>query len=481
MDVPFPANEDERLAALNQIGILDTDPEASFDRITTLAQDLFDVSSAAVTLIDRDRQWFKSICGWEIEETDRESSFCTYAILDDGVMVVEDATEDERFADNPFVTGEKIRFYAGAPLDMGDNLRLGTLCLTDERPRSFGRAQQARLTTLADIVVDLLEVHRMTYQIGYLKSALEEAEDAVVITEAEPLEAPGPRIVWTNKAFSRMTGYERGELVGQTPRMLQGPETDRSVLNKVRSALENERAVHAETVNYRKDGTPYVVSWHIAPVYSETNELTHWVSTQRDVTDQQKREERLKHKAMHDALTNLPNRYAVQQDIRELMQARSDESGALLYLDLDDFKPINDEYGHNTGDQVLVRTAELLRTITRGEDRVGRIGGDEFVICLPDATTAEEARSVADRIHKTLRFPIETDRCDLRVSASIGGVVGLSSYDTIDQALHAADMAMYEAKEGAQSTVIADALPSGRASEDTHDSPMSAPAEMVSG
>lgn len=448
VNVPLPADEEERLAALGRLGILDTGPDASFDQVTRLAKNIFDVSTAAVTLIDRDRQWFKSVCGWDVQETDRETSFCTYAILDDSVMVVEDATQDERFATNPLVaeTG-RIRFYAGVPLTVEDDIQVGTLCLTDERPRSFGASERETLAALGQVVEDLLSARKQTYQIGYLTSALEEARDSVIITEANPLDPPGPRIVWTNKAFSRMTGYGREEVIGETPRILQGPETSRSVLNKVRSALENERAVHAETVNYRKGGTPYVVAWHIAPVRTENDELTHWVSIQRDVSDQQRREERLKHEATHDSLTGLPNRYAVQQKIRSVIDESDSAAGTLLYLDLDDFKPVNDEYGHKVGDRVLIQTAEMLRTVMRKQDMIGRIGGDEFVICLTDLSDAGEVRTIAERLHEALSTPLSVGPEEITVTASIGGTLRLGAHETVEEALHEADMAMYEAKE----------------------------------
>ncbi len=456
MSIPLPTNEEERLAALGTLGILDTKPETTFDRITELAQTIFDVSTASVSMVDRDRQWFKSVCGWNVKETPREISFCTYAILDDRVLVVEDTAEDERFASNPQIDAEEsIRFYAGAPLVLEDDIRVGTLCLTDDEPCSFSSEERQMLASLADVVVELLEARRQTYQIGYLTSALEEAEDAVVVTEANPIDPPGPRIVWANEAFSRMTGYEREEIVGETPRILQGPETSRSVLNKVRSALENERAVYAETVNYRKDDTPYVVAWHIAPVHNEENELTHWVSIQRNVTDQQEREEHLKHKAMHDSLTGLPNRYAIQKNIQKVLDESTEMStGALLYIDLDKFKPINDKFGHKVGDEVLIRTAKVLREAVRDQDTVGRLGGDEFVVYLPEIETVSEARIIAERLHDALCQPFQVGSYEISVSASIGGTVRFAAHDTVEDALHEADMAMYEAKESSECSLV---------------------------
>ena len=134
----IPFNEATRLETLRSLEILDTPPEERFDRVTRLAQRLFDVRFALVTLLDSDRQWFKSSIGFDAIETPRSISFCAHAILQEDVLIVHDARRDERFADNPLVTGEPhIRFYAGCPLSAPDGTRVGTLCLIDDRPREF--------------------------------------------------------------------------------------------------------------------------------------------------------------------------------------------------------------------------------------------------------------------------------------------------------------------------------------------------------
>lgn len=149
----IPAEEAARLAALRSACILDTPPEERFDRITRLASKIFDVPIALVSLVDADRQWFKSRVGLTATETPRDMSFCAHTILGADVMMVENATEDERFADNPLVTGDpSIRFYAGCPLTAGDGNRLGTLCLIDRQPRRLSDEQLAVLRDLAAIV-----------------------------------------------------------------------------------------------------------------------------------------------------------------------------------------------------------------------------------------------------------------------------------------------------------------------------------------
>lgn len=145
----IPADEERRLRALQQSGVLDTEAEERFDRFTRIAAALFDVPIALVSLVDRDRQWFKSHRGLETSETDRDKAFCAHVILGNDVMQVPDALVDDRFADNPLVTGEpRIRFYAGAPLSLGAGSPVGTLCVIDRRARNLDEGQLRLLSDL---------------------------------------------------------------------------------------------------------------------------------------------------------------------------------------------------------------------------------------------------------------------------------------------------------------------------------------------
>ncbi|HTB97472.1 MAG TPA: sensor domain-containing diguanylate cyclase [Terracidiphilus sp.] len=149
---PIPANEYSRIAALRLLNILDTEPEERFDRLTRMAKRLFSVPIAQVTLVDTDRQWFKSSFGVADRETSRDVSFCAHAILGDDIMLVPDAGQDERFLDNPLVVGKpNIRFYAGCPLKVG-NENLGTLCVIDDKPRDFDEEERQLLRDLAEMV-----------------------------------------------------------------------------------------------------------------------------------------------------------------------------------------------------------------------------------------------------------------------------------------------------------------------------------------
>ena len=158
---PLPENEARRLDALYALNVLDTPPEERFDRYTRIAAELFDVPIAFVSLIDSDRQWFKSRLGLDVSETPRDVAFCAHTILDNAVLQVPDALQDARFADNPFVTGPaRVRFYAGAPLAAADGSVLGSLCVVDRRPRQLDEQQLTLLRDLADLVADRAHIRR---------------------------------------------------------------------------------------------------------------------------------------------------------------------------------------------------------------------------------------------------------------------------------------------------------------------------------
>ena len=171
---PLPTNEAERLAALNEYRILDTETEQSYDDITTLAAQICGVPIAMISLVDEARQWFKSRVGMEQQQTPREVAFCAHAILQNKPFIVKDATKDRRFAGSALVTGEPhIRFYAGIPLVNPEGMALGTLCVVDHQPRRLSAAQQKTLQALSRQVMALLELRRVSAR---LANALEQVK-----------------------------------------------------------------------------------------------------------------------------------------------------------------------------------------------------------------------------------------------------------------------------------------------------------------
>ncbi len=292
MSLPLPPNEEQRLAELKRFAVLDTPPEKAFDDITKLAAGIFKVPISTVTLIDEDRQWFKSCFGLETRETGRNTAFCAHAILRDEVMIVPDALADARFAENPLVVGAPhIRFYAGGPLKTRNGLNLGTLSIIDTKPRKLRPDAAQMLASLAALVVSELELR---YEIGerrrtaeslrLVQAAMEQSTESVIITTAA-IDLPGPEIVFVNPAFTKLTGYTAEEVIGKTPRLLQGPKTDRTILDGVRADLARHEVFRFEVVNYRKDGSAYLVSSQISPICGEDGKVTHFIGFQCDATE----------------------------------------------------------------------------------------------------------------------------------------------------------------------------------------------------
>jgi two-component system cell cycle sensor histidine kinase/response regulator CckA len=308
---PIPENERARLAALRRYAVLDTPTEDNFDRFTRLASSILGTPIAIISLIDESHQWFKSAVGLNYDSTPRAESFCAHTILGTDVVVVPDASVDARFRDNPHVVMVGgVRFYAAAPLTTPDGFRIGTLSVVDHvaRPAGLTALQQQQLRDLAALVIDQLELRRKTAELEASRTQLELASmatraslDAILITRAEPIQGPdGPEVIYCNEAFTKLTGYEPDEIIGRTPRLLQGPDTDQGALTRIREHLQAWRPVRQELLNYRQDGTAFWTELNIVPVADAAGRYTHWVSVQRDTTERH---------AQMDALTESEQRY----------------------------------------------------------------------------------------------------------------------------------------------------------------------------
>ncbi|UVK86258.1 sensor domain-containing diguanylate cyclase [Pseudomonas sp. B21-051] len=310
-----PANEATRIQALHGLKVLDSAPEERFDRLTRLAKRLFNVPIALVTLVDKDRQWFKSCVGLDVNETPRDVSFCGHAILQDELLLVPDAKQDKRFHDNPLVIGEpNIRFYAGYPLTVPNGNKMGTLCLIDTQPRELDDEERALLRDLAGMAEQELMAVQM---------------------------------------------------------------------------------------------------------------------------------------ASMDELTLLSNRRGFKQLAQHALDAcaRLDKPATLLFFDLNDFKQINDLYGHAEGDSALKTFADVLRIAFRESDVVGRLGGDEFVALLTGSSHVETTAIMA-----RLKEILDERNATLHRGYAIRFSVGQIEYDpqrheTVDRLLADADEAMYAHKQ----------------------------------
>ncbi|MRR51929.1 MAG: bifunctional diguanylate cyclase/phosphodiesterase [Rhodocyclaceae bacterium] len=271
----------------------------------------------------------------------------------------------------------------------------------------------------------------------------EQADEGILITDAEE------RIVSVNSAFCRITGYEASEVMGQTPRMLKSGHHDAAFYREMWSRILTTGSWQGEIWDRRKNGDDYPKWASIAAVKNSQGTITHYFSIFTDITERKKAEERIHYLAYYDPLTDLPNRSLVMKLIDQaLAEARRNRlHGALLFVDLNRFKNINDTLGHAVGDRLLQQVAQRFRAALRTEDVVARIGGDEFIVALFDITRREHAGIVAQKLLGALDDPFLIEEHELRVSASIGiSVYPQDGFDT-DKLVRFADVAMYRAKQ----------------------------------
>jgi diguanylate cyclase (GGDEF)-like protein/PAS domain S-box-containing protein len=289
MAAPLPEDEDARLAALREYAVLDTETEVTYDEIVRLAAFICGTPIAAITVVDADRQWFKSSLGLDFQETPRDMAFCAHTILHSGVMIVPDATQDPRFADNPLVIGDpNIRFYAGVPLVTGSGHALGSLCVIDRVPRHLTPEQQASLQTLSHQVVNNLQMvweakRRIKDEdvLRQLGGAVASVVEGIVVTDAGRFDRP---LIYVNPAFLSLTGYTESEVLGRNCRFLQGEDTDPDAKRQIRAALAAGSVCRVILRNYKKDGTAFWNDLSISPVLDTSGLLTHFVGVQHDIT-----------------------------------------------------------------------------------------------------------------------------------------------------------------------------------------------------
>jgi len=270
----------------------------------------------------------------------------------------------------------------------------------------------------------------------------ESTVDGVVITD------PNERILAVNRAFTQITGYSEEEVLGQTPRVLQSGHHNPDFYRAMWEALSRSGQWRGEIWNRHKSGELYPELLTISSVQDGAGRITHYVGLFRDISQLKESERQLEYLAHHDPLTGLPNRCLFQSRLEQSL-ARSRRSGqplALLFLDLDRFKVVNDTLGHPVGDLLLQQVAEALSSQVRPADTIARLGGDEFVVVLEDITGPEDVEHFANRLLNLLGQPFLIDGRELYISASIGISLHPRDGNTPDILLRHADIAMYQAK-----------------------------------
>ncbi len=282
------------------------------------------------------------------------------------------------------------------------------------------------------------------------RSAVESAYDAVLITDAE-LTAPGPHILYVNKAFTEMTGWSAEEIIGQSPRILQGPETDPEVLTRLRRALEHGESFDARAINYRRDGSAFQLEWRTAPIPDAEDRITHYISIQRDVTAEERIRSRLQQRADFDDLTGVLRRASAEQAIQgEIKRAgRYGTPFSLILFDIDHFRTINDEHGHAAADEVLKQLTRVITTRLREHDHFARWGGDEFLLVLPH-TSSDGAEPLAQALHARAANATFVDHITITLSM---GIAEYAEGDTPQQLIERADEGLYAAREAGRNSL----------------------------
>ncbi|MBX3651800.1 MAG: EAL domain-containing protein [Burkholderiales bacterium] len=281
--------------------------------------------------------------------------------------------------------------------------------------------------------------------------ALEASANAIIITDQLQPDQP---IIYVNPAFERITGYTADEAIGRNCRFLQGSDRNQVDLEKLRALLKDGEEGRVVMRNYRKNGDLFWNELYLAPVRDDRDRITHYVGVLSDITDSKKYQLELERRATHDLLTGLANRGLLMDRIQlAVMQAkRRTQKVAVLFIDLDGFKNINDGFGHGTGDQVLKLTGNRLAANIRQGDTAARLGGDEFVIVLNDQERVEDISDAVQRIMDAVLRPIPIRQQEITLTCSIGISVCPDDSEDPDELLKFADIAMYKAKEEGKNT-----------------------------
>lgn len=312
-------------------------------------------------------------------------------------------------------------------------------------------------------------VMEMTLQdnLATLKSrhnALDQIYQGVTITDVNR------HITYVNEAFVKLSGYSREELLGCPLTILQGEATSPFTTAEIKNTLDNQQSFCGEILNYRKNGTQFWNELSITPVFDDTGELTQFVSVHLDITARKQSEQEVHNMAFYDPLTQLPNRRLLMNrlGIAIALSQRNDKYGAVMFLDLDNFKPLNDNYGHSIGDLLLIEVANRIVGCLRETDVVARFGGDEFVVLLSELNSdfeiaKQEAFVVAEKIRNLLATPyalstkkerdIMSGTVQHRCSSSVGIALFKGKQMSQENVLNAADVAMYQAKENGRNRI----------------------------
>jgi diguanylate cyclase (GGDEF)-like protein/PAS domain S-box-containing protein len=301
------------------------------------------------------------------------------------------------------------------------------------------------------------ELERASEQLRLLGSAVENAAEGFVIMQFVDGDDP-LRVTFVNQGFARITGHRAGAVVGRTLRRLQLASESAPVWDALYDRVRHGQSFEAEVAATRADGTAYALEMHFMPVRSGGAGPGHWIAILRDVSDRKAHLDALQHQAQHDALTGLPNRVLLHERIEQSILAtrRHGKPFALLFLDLDGFKEINDAFGHYTGDVLLAQVGVRLRKHLGTADTIARLGGDEFAIVLGDPADSGDPAHLGDHLLAALAEPFVIEGHELVVGASIGVVYCPAHGADPTTLMRRADVAMYAAKAAHAGALVYD-------------------------
>ncbi|MFN3672746.1 MAG: diguanylate cyclase domain-containing protein, partial [Bosea sp. (in: a-proteobacteria)] len=450
-----------RLAAVRALELLDTPGDISFDSIVALAAQHFACPIALVTLVDHDRQWFKARCGLQVSETSRDVAFCNYTIQSAELFVINDASLDVRFHDNPLVTGPPhIRFYAGYPLSLDGENRIGSLCIIDSKPRTFDAAASAALVRFGRLVEDLVRLHAnaLALEAAAKKQKRKNRELATknrLLLQIERMASIGAwsldletqRATWSDEIFALH------DLPVGVPPTLE--EALAFYPAEARALVQSHIAEALRTGEPFEFAVDFVTATGRSRSVRSAGQLecvdgapARLVGVFQDITVRHEAQQRLWHAANMDFLTGLSNRAHFEKALVANLAAAEagDSTVTLLLIDLDGFKEINDARGHQAGDDVLKAVARQLLARAPQNSTVARLGGDEFAVIVPVTGRRPRHRAIARKVLNALKQPIMAMGESIPVSAT----VGVASYPDDAQhwkdLLRCADIALYNGK-----------------------------------
>lgn len=296
---------------------------------------------------------------------------------------------------------------------------------------------------------DITERKLIEGRLCSLSVAVEQSPVSVVITNLAGV------IQYVNPSFTKVTGYTAEEAIGQTPRVLKSDLTEPSVYESLWSSLVAGQIWVGQFVNKRKNGELFWEEAHIAPVFDKSGTVVQYVGVKLDITARKQVEEQITYLAQYDCLTDLPNRMRFSALLQQAMALAKRDGNclALMFVDLDRFKPVNDTYGHAVGDLLLKHVAQLMLGAVRDSDIISRFGGDEFVVLLPQLKDPSDTLLVAEKLRLVLAAPFEIEGHVLQISASIGIAI-YPDHGTEENILfQRADTAMYYAKQAGRNVV----------------------------